>query len=337
MLIKLTNGKVSTKHQFDDDCSYIAFIQAAAEVVHIPEEEIELLVGFPPKLLQPSDPNELVRNLGVVSGTAVTVRPNPDRRNVAGSLKDMGFSSHIIVQVIHSMKTPTFDEAVELCTLAVSSSGDAHNSREKKMVIWTIPADNSCLFNAIDFLVNSPTDLRGPGYYRRIVADVILANPALYSEDFLEKKPSEYVTWILHPDKWGGEIELSILSTQLTIEIAVVDIQTGISLVYGSGSGYDRRIFLIYDGSHYDAVVRSTDLVHSPPHLSCIERSFAAGADDLLDEVKELALDRRKKRQFTNLRSGSLLCKQCDCVFTGQKEAVEHAKQTGHTNFGEVV
>lgn len=33
-----------------------------------------------------------------------------------------------------------------------------------------------------------------------------------WNEAVLGKSPVEYCAWIQHPDKWGGAIELSILS-----------------------------------------------------------------------------------------------------------------------------
>ena len=40
----------------------------------------------------------------------------------------------------------------------------------------------------------------------------MLADSSTYNEAFLGKKPQEYASWIKDPSKWGGAIELSILS-----------------------------------------------------------------------------------------------------------------------------
>lgn len=39
------------------------------------------------------------------------------------------------------------------------------------------------------------------------------ADPDTYTEGFLEKPNEEYCAWILDKQRWGGGIELSILST----------------------------------------------------------------------------------------------------------------------------
>lgn len=36
------------------------------------------------------------------------------------------------------------------------------------------------------------------------------------------------------------------------VMITVVDIQTNNAYSYGEGCGFDRRVFIIYDGIHYD-------------------------------------------------------------------------------------
>jgi len=45
---------------------------------------------------------------------------------------------------------------------------------------------------------------------RRLVADTILASPDTYSEVVLGKPPREYAEWIVDPQHWGGQIELTV-------------------------------------------------------------------------------------------------------------------------------
>ena len=45
-----------------------------------------------------------------------------------------------------------------------------------------------------------------------MIAETVAADPATYTEGFLGKSNAEYQRWILDPQKWGGAIELSILS-----------------------------------------------------------------------------------------------------------------------------
>ena len=85
-----------------------------------------------------------------------------------------------------------------------------------------IPADNSCLFNAINYCLNQSTD--EPQMMREIIASTIESNPELYNSAILDKEPSEYCAWIMLKETWGGGIELSILSEFFQVRIGVADI-----------------------------------------------------------------------------------------------------------------
>jgi hypothetical protein len=61
---------------------------------------------------------------------------------------------------------------------------------------------------------------------RQVIADAVLADPYEWNEAVLGKAPAEYCAWIRDPSRWGGAIELSILSRHLGREIAAFDIQT---------------------------------------------------------------------------------------------------------------
>ena len=47
---------------------------------------------------------------------------------------------------------------------------------------------------------------------RQVIAEAVTSDPSTYNEAFLGKPTQEYARWILDPSKWGGAIELSILS-----------------------------------------------------------------------------------------------------------------------------
>ena len=48
--------------------------------------------------------------------------------------------------------------------------------------------------------------------HRRVIAEAVKKDPEQYNEAFLGKSNAEYQRWILDSQKWGGAIELSILS-----------------------------------------------------------------------------------------------------------------------------
>lgn len=87
---------------------------------------------------------------------------------------------------------------------------------------------------------------------REIIANAVAADPNEYSEAFLGRPNVEYCEWILKPDAWGGAIELSILSKFYGLEIAVIDSINAIINRFGEDQHYAQRVFLIFDGIHYD-------------------------------------------------------------------------------------
>lgn len=53
-------------------------------------------------------------------------------------------------------------------------------------------------------------------------------------------------------------------------------------------------------------------------------------------QAEQLAKEAKSSRQFTDVNRFTLRCIDCDCLLKGQVEAQQHAKRTGHVNFGEV-
>lgn len=104
-----------------------------------------------------------------------------------------------------------------------------------------ISSDNSCLFNAIGFVVDLPRK-ELPHRLRKLVASSVLEDQAKYNAAILGKLPSEYAVWITKSETWGGEIELQILSVHLNVQIRVVDIQT--LKVYRYGAEISQCVYL---------------------------------------------------------------------------------------------
>jgi len=120
-------------------------------------------------------------------------------------------------------------------------------SSGKAVVRRIVPDDNSCLFSSIAYCVGRGR--MGASEMRSLVAEAVVADPIQWNEVILDKEPSEYAAWILDMSKWGGAIELHILSQQLAVEISAFDVQTQRVDTYGEGSGYSKRILVVYDGA----------------------------------------------------------------------------------------
>ncbi|KAG7015196.1 Ubiquitin thioesterase OTU1, partial [Cucurbita argyrosperma subsp. argyrosperma] len=180
-----------------------------------------------------------------------------------------------------------------------------------------IPSDNSCLFNAVGYVMDH--DKGKATELRQVIAATVASDPTRYSEAFLGKPNEEYCAWILDSEKWGGAIELSILSEYYGREIAAYDIQTTRCDLYGQEKKYSERVLLIYDGLHYDALVMSP-FEGAPEEFD--QTIFSVNRDRSIGPIEEQALhfvkEQQRKRSFTDAANFTLRCGVCQIGVIGQ-------------------
>lgn len=87
-----------------------------------------------------------------------------------------------------------------------------------------MPSDNSCLFNAFGGALPTTLELTS-GKLRRMIVEYITQHPATYTAAVLGIPPDQYCRSIMQPDRWGGGIELSILSAIFNVQICTFDVQ----------------------------------------------------------------------------------------------------------------
>ena len=140
-------------------------------------------------------------------------------------------------------------------------------------------------------------------------------------------------------DTWGGEVEIDILSKHFKKQVAVVDIQTNNIYVYGEDNPmYQERIYLLYDGIHYDALImRRSDADEDsfPTNDNCnvhdvdidndsvIIRVFSASDSSIYNKSKVLAAELRERTQYVDVSGFTLRCLVCGQGLIGQKDATE--------------
>uniref|UniRef100_M4BZ26 Ubiquitin thioesterase OTU n=1 Tax=Hyaloperonospora arabidopsidis (strain Emoy2) TaxID=559515 RepID=M4BZ26_HYAAE len=196
-----------------------------------------------------------------------------------------------------------------------------------------MPADNSCLFHSIGYALRKTREEGGSSRMRELIRDTILANPEEYSEVFLGRPVYEYCAWIMDDKSWGGEIELSILSTYYNVEMVVFDVTSMSRLCYGEDQGFTQRMFLLYDGIHYDLVVESPSSTASERHDVTL---FAINDFTKVERASEVAVEAHQRHEFTDVNRFSIMCLECRSTFVGQREALSHSTTTGHQRFGEI-
>ena len=321
-----------------DDDALVAALKASIEAcTGIPAAAQQLLTGFPPKQLDVADDESCASC--VQSGETIQVRRVTSAAAVSTPHDTAPISTY------DAMSSMDEDEALaralalsmnddEHASTAAPSSGEASVDRAH-VVRRVIASDNSCLFNAVGYCVKR--SLSEAPALRRAVVDAVNAEPETFNDAFLGKSPREYTEWISKPKSWGGQVELFILSSFYGVEIAAYDIQTERCDVYGQDKGYDSRIMVLYDGLHYDALVLNPSPLGSDDSkdITRVSTSDASRLDGVDAKARAFVKGQHDARSFTDTANFSLRCLVCQCGLKGQKEAVEHAKSTGHTNFGE--
>jgi ubiquitin thioesterase OTU1 len=208
--------------------------------------------------------------------------------------------------------------------------------------------------------VSLPTSTRQniiPTASHTAVAATIKSDPGTFSSAILGAPPDEYIAKILKPNTWGGAIELAALATHYRTEIASVDVETGRVDHFSPPEGTSatgQRCIVLYSGIHYDAATLAP-VPEAPAewHQTVFPILARDESDPVLLAAKKLAGILRSKHAFTNTATfdlrcevgDSLLCttffqvsfldKVCKKGLKGEKEAREHAAETGHTSFGE--
>lgn len=92
------------------------------------------------------------------------------------------------------------------------------------LVLRVMPSDNSCLFTAFGGALPSQIPAQK---LRSMMADYIIEHAEEYTEAVLGSSPGAYCRSIQDPDRWGGGIELSILSSIFDVQICTFDVQVG--------------------------------------------------------------------------------------------------------------
>jgi ubiquitin thioesterase OTU1 len=93
-----------------------------------------------------------------------------------------------------------------------------HSDTAERPLRRVVPADNSCLFRAVAYLLHPeavvlgctaaqvPTPLASS--LRTVVANTVLSDSDTYSEAMLGKSPKDYAQWIQKSESWGGRCYL---------------------------------------------------------------------------------------------------------------------------------
>lgn len=202
------------------------------------------------------------------------------------------------------------------------------------LTLRIMPDDNSCLFRAFGSAFFGAMD--NMQELRSVIAQTIQSQPDKYPAVVLEKSQDDYCRWIQSENSWGGFIELDILSKYFNIEICSIDVQT--LRVDRFNEGSSQRCILVYSGIHYDVIARSPSdppfkSSYAPPEFDV--KIFEASEEVVLEAAVGLCQGLQARHYFTDTAAFEIACNICGHLCVGEKGATEHAKATGHYDFGE--
>ena len=295
--------------------------KSIAELSGIDYGCVKILKGYPPTAIEHSD-ESCLGSLNISNGELLTVEESSEK--VAKKLNT------IKTENSENFKTPDSKSQAQHSTTPLSNS-TLNNKKKLNGVLLRkiVPANNSCLFTSVHYVMeNGDFNLDCQKAMRDLIAKTVKNDSDTFNEAILGKKNSEYCEWIKNATSWGGSIEINILSKHYKCEICVVDIRTGRIDKFGEDCSYPSRVFIIYDGIHFDPL-------HLELDSNKVQTKFSTQDDLLMADAMKLAKEANNARQFTDVNSFKLKCLSCYEPLEGQKAAQTHAEKTGHINFGE--
>jgi ubiquitin thioesterase OTU1 len=214
-------------------------------------------------------------------------------------------------------------------TPSTTNNGNTNSSLGPGSVVKrAVPDDNSCLFHAISLCFDhiNVEDLR------TLIAKTVLADPINWNEGTLQQKPSEYASYIKRTNTWGGSVELCIFSEHYKCEIFVLDTARQRQNNFGEDKNYGKRIYLVYDGIHYDALVWTSNPNSKAWDVTVFDPKNKTAEDGCVAFMKK----EFQSGHYVDEYNYKIKCGQCGQVFVGNKNASAHSNATGHTSFTQV-
>ncbi|CAF1462467.1 unnamed protein product [Adineta steineri] len=121
-----------------------------------------------------------------------------------------------------------------------------------------VPGDGSCLFNALNFLINDGNfDVHNADnanlQLRHQIAHIIEEQPDIYTGSVLGRPPEDYVQWIRNTNSWGGAIEIGVFAEAYQIEVRVLNLTTGRIIPIGP-SNATRYAYVTWNRTHFEPI-----------------------------------------------------------------------------------
>lgn len=194
-----------------------------------------------------------------------------------------------------------------------------------------VDADNSCLFSSVGYNLDHRnfSDITGL-QYRQLLSQYLESSEI--DKNMLEVPKEEYIETIQNPSTWGGAIELKLFSDMFQMEIASIDVQSNRVDIFGEDKKYPQRMYLVYNGVHYDPLVMAVN--ESSLDDICI---FESDDHQTLIQMQNFCKSFKDKGDYVDLaKMNKLRCVICNEQFESQEEALIHAENFKHWNFEQI-
>ncbi|ORX37218.1 hypothetical protein BD324DRAFT_650824 [Kockovaella imperatae] len=343
--IRLRHPKGVTTLNLDPDHQTVEDLRAILfSTTEIPPYLQEIKYGYPPKAIPPEVSTLAAIPIGRGDQIIVTALAEPPVQSfspAAPSVKRQNEAVSAPKADERPRDTQQDNETPAESSHSVRVPGDGGF-----LQLRVVPDDNSCLFSAVSLVFEG--GMEHAQKLRRVVADAIRSDPHTYSDVVLGSSRDTYMKKILEPNTWGGAIgrsyqavektililrftELAALSKHYKTEISSYDVQSARCDRFGQDE-YDSRCLLVYSGIHYDAVSLSP-LPVSPASFHATV--FPTSDQNILSAAEQLVTRLQSEHYYTDTAAFDLRCSVCKVGLKGESGAREHARQTGHVEFGE--
>jgi ubiquitin thioesterase OTU1 len=193
-----------------------------------------------------------------------------------------------------------------------------------------VDADNSCLFSSIAYLIDRSNFGENSSLkFRQIIVEYLLDNE--FDATLLDQPKDQYIDFIQNIKNWGGALEVKMFSEIFQKQIVCIDVKTNRADIYGEDKKYSQRIYLLYNGIHYDPLVMNLDLCADPLTDITI---FDSNNQEVFELMKCLLLEYKNQGDYVDFYS--IECSACNEKFKNESDALDHSLNFQHWDFKKI-
>ena len=311
LTFKDSKGKkfsISLESTNDDDRKLKLVRQLVAERLEISNSNCLLFkAGFPPKPIDIDDSQLIPKYL---------------------------YNDLILIEILESIdEKENKNELEENSTASTTDNNTEFPDSFGRIKRKTIVADNKCLFRSIAYcLMERKCDDELVATVKSKIVEFITNHPDIFTDAVLDQPRNQYLQWLQKDDSWGGAIELRALSLIFKCEICVFDLNGSHPMIFGQDQSFDKRIFLLFTGIHYDPLEfeenqKFTTVLKLDANMLLM--------NELMEDCNTFVGILQSLNANTDTSNFKLKCLTCNALFKGMKEAEQHGTQTSHSNFSQ--